>query len=68
MFFAVDMSHEGEYRGARSRMSLSNMKYILPPFLFSLFAAPFFITDPITALLLVFILVFFVFATTQAHA
>jgi hypothetical protein len=39
------------------------MKYILPLFLFSLFAAPFFITDPITAQLLTFILVFLVSAT-----
>ena len=44
------------------------MKYILPFLLLSIFAAPFFITDAITALLLSFILVFFVFATTQAHA
>ena len=49
-------------------MSFNYMKYILPPFLLSLFAAPFFITDAITGLLLMLILVFFVFATTQAHA
>lgn len=38
------------------------MKYILPVLLLALFAAPFFITDPITAQLLTFILVFLVSA------
>jgi hypothetical protein len=40
------------------------MKYIIPVLLLSLFAAPFFITDPISAQLIMFILVFFVYAIT----